>query len=163
MRENRKKEAMKARGGRRPLALVLALGVLLLGGPVFAEFVVDGADGIVTDTATGLMWQRDTGHDGEAVSWKEAVAYCQGLTLAGFDDWRLPDSDELQTIIHHLSYNPVIDVRVFPDTEASGYWTATPYEANADYAWRIDFYYVGYVNISNKSNLYFVRAVRTLP
>ncbi|SCY65212.1 DUF1566 domain-containing protein [Desulfoluna spongiiphila] len=157
----------KRETGKNLKALGKALGgmlflMLVLQGVALAEFKVDEEKGIVTDTATGLMWQRQTGNNGEALTWDEAVAYCKKLDLAGFDDWRLPHSLELQSIVHHQSYNPVVDPRIFPDTASSGYWSATTYDANPGYAWRIDFYYVGYVNISNKANHYYVRAVRTL-
>jgi len=55
-------------------------------------------DGTVTDTETGLMWQqqRITG-----MNWKEALAHCESLALAGYDDWRLPSIEELQSIIDY--------------------------------------------------------------
>ncbi|WP_300669977.1 DUF1566 domain-containing protein [Desulfoluna sp.] len=145
------------------LVLGVLLALVMLQTPAFGELQVDAAQGVVSDSSTGLMWQRYTGNDGKGLTWDEAVSYCKALTLAGYDDWRLPESKELESIIHHLSYNPVVDTRAFPDTASSGYWSATPYDVNPDYAWRIDFYYVGYVNVSRKSNLYFVRAVRTQP
>ena len=164
---------MTGKGEKREVVKNLrALGIALVGtlllavvhqGVALAEFHVDEKRGVVTDTDTGLMWERQTGNKGEAMTWDDAVAYCKALDLAGFDDWRLPRSEELQSIVHHHSYNPVVDPRIFPDTASSGYWSATPYEANPGYAWRIDFYYVGYVNISNKGNHYYVRAVRVLP
>mgnify|MGYP006299936967 CR=1 FL=1 len=40
----------------------------------------------------GLWVQR--GHNGEDVAHRAAVEYCDGLTLAGKDDWRLPTENE---------------------------------------------------------------------
>ena len=145
------------------MALGALLVLLMLQGPVWGEFLVDEARGTVTDSTTGLMWQRTTGNHGEGLTWDGAVSYCENLTLAGYDDWRMPDSTELQSIIDHLSYNPSVNARFFPDTEPSGYWSSTLYRPNPDYAWRVNFYYVGYMNISKKTNSYFVRAVRTAP
>ena len=145
------------------MTLGMLLFLLMLQGSVWGEFLVDEANGIVTDTTTGLMWERNTGNDGKELTWDEAVSYCDKLEIAGYDDWRMPDSIELQSIIDHLSYNPSVNIRVFPDTEASGYWSSTLYRPNPDYAWRVNFYYVGYMNISKKSNSYFVRAVRIAP
>ena len=50
-----------------------------------------------TDPSTGLMWQArlpDT-----YATWRQAVAYCDTLILAGFDDWRLPHISELRTLL----------------------------------------------------------------
>lgn len=56
----------------------------------------DNGDGTVTDRATGLTWtQRDAGR---AMPWKDALAYCENLSQAGTNDWRLPDIKELQSI-----------------------------------------------------------------
>src|SRR5262245_28544364 len=51
-------------------------------------------DGVVCDEVTGLLWQREV--DSTAVYIRsEASAYCDGLELAGYDDWRLPTRIEL--------------------------------------------------------------------
>ena len=55
---------------------------------------VDNRDGSVSDLATGLMWQRDD--SGKGLTWEQALAYAENLTLAGHDDWRLPNAKELQ-------------------------------------------------------------------
>jgi len=49
--------------------------------------------GIRVDPRTGLMWTRkDNGND---VDWQGADRYCNGLTLGGHTDWRLPTIEEL--------------------------------------------------------------------
>jgi hypothetical protein len=60
---------------------------------------VDNGDGTVSDRATGLMWQQ--GDDGAGADWADSLAYCEALTLAGYDDWRLPDVKQLQTIVDY--------------------------------------------------------------
>lgn len=67
----------------------------------------DNGDGTVNDNCTGLMWQKNTadidgdGIENDQVSWCEALAYCEGLTLAGHSDWRLPNVRESQSIINY--------------------------------------------------------------
>ena len=71
------------------------------------ERFVDNGDGTVTDNCTGLIWQKrtaDTNGDGkigggDAVDWCDALVYCESLSLAGHDDWRLPNVRELQSIV----------------------------------------------------------------
>lgn len=51
---------------------------------------------VTRDATTGLLWtKRD---NGRPLVWEEAVAYCEGLDLAGFTDWRLPTLDEFAGI-----------------------------------------------------------------
>lgn len=62
------------------------------------DFVDDG-DGTVLDRATGLTWSKsDSGH---GMDWAAALAYCRGQSVAGHQDWRLPDAKELQSIVDY--------------------------------------------------------------
>jgi len=60
---------------------------------------VDNGNSTITDNATGLMWTQDD--NGEGVNWEEALHYAENLNLAGYSDWRLPNSKELQSIIDY--------------------------------------------------------------
>ena len=69
---------------------------------------VDNGIGTVTDQATGFTWlQEDSGSFGVgdagdgALDWAQALAWCEGLTFAGNDDWRLPNAKELQSIVDY--------------------------------------------------------------
>jgi hypothetical protein len=75
------------------------------GKEVTNEFV-DNNNDTVTDLSTGLMWQKlevtDDNGNARKMVWEEALAYCERLELAGYDDWRLPNSNELQSIVDYL-------------------------------------------------------------
>ncbi len=100
----------------------------------------DNGDGTVTDLATGLMWQQ--ADDGNGRNWEDALAYAEELSLAGYDDWRLPNAHELQSIVDYqrsmqATGSPSIDP-VFSCTEITDeggdanygfYWTGTTHEA----------------------------------
>ncbi len=59
----------------------------------------DNGDSTITDSSTGLMWaQYDSG---EGLIWKEALSYAENSTLAGYNNWRLPNIKELQGIIDY--------------------------------------------------------------
>ncbi|UCH83174.1 MAG: DUF1566 domain-containing protein [Candidatus Latescibacterota bacterium] len=134
----------------------------------FGAFVNNG-DGTVTDNSTGLMWEVKTDDGGardkdNQYNWQEALAYCENLTLANYNDWRLPDKNELQTILAHYRYDPSIDVTFFPNTVSDTYWSSTTYADSAIYAWYVHFnvgsvYYGEYFDDSKTDNFY-VRAVR---
>jgi hypothetical protein len=90
-----------------------------------ANQFVDNGDGTVTDTATGLMWQQTD--DGETRNWEDALAYAENLELAGYDDWRLPNAKELQSIVQYGKTEiPAIDEEFFTLTNPDSYfWTST--------------------------------------
>ena len=92
------------------------------------EFV-DNNDGTISDQATGLDWQQSD--NGKRREWADALAYCESLDLAGHQDWRLPDSKELQSIVDYDKPDiPAIDESLFgiiKDSETLDYWTSTTF------------------------------------
>ncbi len=106
------------------------------------------SDSIVIDKSTYLTWQK---LEPGKMNWKQAASYCDNLTLAGFNNWRLPDDNEIRSTqkINHL----------FPNLKQDYYWSATRDESDEDYA-------LGY-SVTNNSifsdwikNRYYVRCVR---
>lgn len=142
---------------RKTIAWAL-LVLILIWGSAGAE-LIDNDDGTVTDTSTGLMWQKATGFGGRTLTWEEAVIYCQVLFLAGYDDWRLPDRNELQSLVDYTTYDPAVDVNFFPDTRSFRYGSSTSSADNTGHAWSVSFY-GGYVDTSSKIADFYVRAVR---
>ena len=119
---------------------------LIWAGPIWAAFV-DNGNGTVTDTSTGLTWQQDTPED--VVNWKQALAYCESLSLGGDSDWRLPTIKELRSLVDYSRNNPSIDITNFPNTLPSFYWSSTTYASNISSAWGV-FFLNGSGNSSNK-------------
>jgi hypothetical protein len=134
-------------------------------GQEISNHFIDNGDGTVTDTDTALMWQQDTAPD--VYTWQQALAYCENRAMAGYQDWRLPNVNELQSIVHYEYevYDPAIDTTYFPDTVSECYWSSTTYADDHSYAWPVCFYAGGvgargqYFNIRKSDTLY-VRAVR---
>ncbi len=123
-----------------------------------AQSFQDNGDNTITDLNTTLMWQNP---DDGTYTWGEAMKYCVVLTLAGYDDWRLPEIIELQSIADYSAVSPASNSLFsyqFSDEETSS-WSATTYTSNSDPAWSINFY-DGYVSTSDKVNTYNVRCVR---
>jgi len=121
---------------------------------------VDNGDGTVTDTDTGLMWQQATAPG--AYTWQQALSYCENLTLAGYPDWRLPNRNELQSLVDYSRHGPSIDTAFFPNTLTSYYWSSTTIASTPSTTWLVIFD-IGMLDDDSKSyyyNLYHVRAVR---
>lgn len=70
----------------KKIFLISILSLFIFCPAGYAE-LVDNGDGTVTDTKTGLMWQKA---DAGTMNWETAIAYCKKLMLAGHSDWRLP-------------------------------------------------------------------------
>jgi len=113
----------------------------------------DNNDGTITDTKTGLMWQRD--HTGP-MSWQEAMDYAKSLSLTGHDDWRLPTIEEAFTLIDFGKYNPA---SAFPNMPAEWFWSSSSSAPGSDFAWYVSFN-LGYVVNDDKYRDYYVRCVR---
>ena len=131
--------------------------------PQASEPLVNNGDGTITDPNTDLMWQQV---EAERMTWQDALAYCEKLKLAGYDNWRLPDRLELQSLVDYHSYNPCLDKTLFPGISASDYyWSSTTDINHVDSAWVVDFTY-GYVigtwfRKADSLHLHEVRAVRS--
>ena len=98
---------------------------------------LDNGDGTVTDNCTGLQWQKDTGNRGNPLTWCEALAYCENLSFAGHDDWRLPNVRELESIVDYGRFNPSIDP-VF-GVSSAGYWSSTAVAGGPGFVWNVIF------------------------
>jgi hypothetical protein len=131
---------------------------------------VDNGDGTVTDLSAGLMWQQQG--PGQ-MPWEDvlvedvlvdgALGYCEGLELGGYSDWRLPNMNELQSMLDYSKNNPTIDADAFPDETWEWYWSSTTRvtPSGPSGAWKVDFE-DGFSNSDDKAdpNSNYVRAVR---
>jgi len=132
---------------------------------------VENQDGTVTDTCTGLMWQRETAdtnrdgmiNDGDQLNWCDALAYCADLSLADYGDWRLPNIRELQSIADYGRLDPAVDP-IFGRVSSvvSWYWSSTSYSHSFASAWGVNFD-DGSVLYVDKAGRVYVRAVRSVP
>ena len=105
---------------------------------------------VVTDNATGLMWEQKTAggsgglHDMDnTYTWADAfdtfIAGVNSENFAGHNDWRLPNCFELESILDlGRSTNPSINP-IFVNIVSAPYWSSTTYAPSTDCAWRVDF------------------------
>ncbi len=115
----------------------------------------NNGDETITDNNTKLMWQREIANTD--YSWSEAIAYCDGSSLAGYSDWRLPNVKEHRTIFNHEK--PDIHDS-FPTTNEY-YWASNDYKQEQDslWGWLVSPNYGG-VGRNGKVRSYDVRCVR---
>ena len=147
---------------------------------------VDNGNGTVTDLNTGLVWEKlsddGTVHDKDNLyTWANAftahVAALNFTSFAGYNDWRLPNVRELQSIVNYQNVNPAVSSASAFNTNcapgcpattcsctASGdYWSSTSSVSDPWNAWYVGFSY-GRVDAfgrsGGKSSAAYVRAVR---
>jgi Protein of unknown function (DUF1566) len=108
----------------------------------------DNQDGTVTDTLTGLIWLKDAGCLGSDV-WSRTLTAANQLasgscglsdqSVAG--DWRLPNINELESLIDVSVANPAISAsNPFINVSGGIYWSSTSYYGGvggSDKAWTI--------------------------
>lgn len=58
---------------------------------------------VLADQATGLMWLKRLLN---ATSWEQALSQCEGSTDNGFSDWRLPDIQEIASLVDTSRHTP---------------------------------------------------------
>ncbi len=128
----------------------------------------DNGDGTITDNVTGLMWAKataDTNADlfldsNDQVLWETALSWCAGFSLAGYDDWRLPNAHEFISIVDYSTIAPAIDTTYFPDTLGFYYWSSSTLADNSSTAFDVHFRTGVYANGPKQYGYYFVRPVR---
>ncbi len=92
-------------------------------------------DETIADHATGLMWMRDDSE--QAMNWEDALAWVEEQNEAsylGYNDWRLPNAKELQSIVDYTrapevtespAIDPLFNYSELEDGDFPWYWTGT--------------------------------------
>lgn len=68
------------------MTVMLVLGLSVSGHAT----LTDMGDGTIYDTDLQLSWLQNANTNGFLMSWSAANTWANGLTFAGFNDWRLP-------------------------------------------------------------------------
>ena len=163
-------------------------GYYQMGNPVTPRFTAGtgAATGTVTDNVTGLMWEQKTYSGISNVTnyytWFDAFNVFlngpQGLNTANFaghKDWRIPNINELQSIVDYSQTGTTGPTIYSIFTPTAWYWgiggkycTSDTYTWETAWIWYIEFlcgqsgYYLktGHTDSHYLTYLWFVRAVR---
>ncbi len=88
-------------------------------------------EGTVFYEGENICWQKSAKPE-PATNWQDAKDYCTNLELGKKDDWRLPELDELKSLVKVVAPEQVtINTDFFTDTQTDYYWTATEYITQA--------------------------------
>lgn len=98
------------------------------------EQFVDNDDGTVTDIVAGLIWQKcsqgQTFENGGCVgtptnfaTWQEALSAAKVSYES--NGYRMPNIKELNTLVERSCIAPAINLKYFPATPSSPYWSNT--------------------------------------
>jgi hypothetical protein len=143
-----------------------------------ADRFANRGDGTVADACTGLVWLQaaaDVSHDGQVteddvLDWCAALEYCERLSFAGHTDWRLPNLQELASLVDYARSEPALDPAfAMPSgTDDSSvpfvpFFSSTTSAARAETAWGVRLGLSGEIFDVDKSQASFVIAVRDGP
>ncbi len=146
---------------KRSVAVIIILSLVLVATPTLAAKFTDNGNGTVSDAETNLMWQQA---EPGVKKWDEAMKYCEDLSLAGHDDWRLPKIDELLTIVDNKLVQPAVDIKFFPDFPHTllFFWTSSESDKHAKYKAKMVIFNDGSTDEAAKRKKHYTKCVRSI-
>jgi hypothetical protein len=128
------------------------------------RFTVSGD--CVTDNLTGLMWTKNGNMPGGWLTWQGALDYVanivnSGAGTCGYSDWRLPNVNELESLVNAEQANNAVwlDGQGFTNVQAYWYWSSSTIASYTPTAWGVHML-VGGVHYNDKSYHRYVWPVR---
>ncbi|MCK9365151.1 MAG: DUF1566 domain-containing protein [Syntrophales bacterium] len=107
----------------------------------------DNNDGTVTDHLTSLVWLKKGTCAVQTKTWSDALTYAVGMAEGQCDladgskagDWRLPNVNELQSVIDWSKSGPALPAgHPFTEVAWNRYWTSTSIENLPGSAWQVN-------------------------
>ncbi|MEO5376691.1 MAG: DUF1566 domain-containing protein [Magnetococcus sp. DMHC-6] len=131
---------------------------------------VDLGDGTISDALTGLIWMKNA-NCWNYMNWTSAISKIIDLnngitTCSGYNgndiDWRLPNKNELASLIDDSHYNPALPSgHPFSSVQTDySYWSSTTSASSTSVAWYV-YLYGGDVSYNDKTFSYYVWPVRS--
>lgn len=175
------------------ITIVLFNPLLTLAVPLCSNYITDewpssrylpqtlnAQDFVVTDKKTQLMWKRCA--EGKipplclsnvtgTMNWSDALSAANDTNTtggyAGFSDWRLPNIEELKSLVARNCVTPSIYENVFSSTILNYHWSSSPSQAEAlggfkESAWAVNFNLGQSDYTRDRTELLNVRLVRSV-
>ena len=113
---------------------------------------------VVVDKLTGLTWAKTPYKKN---TWAGALDFVKDLSLGGHDDWRLPNRNELRSLVNYGEDDPAdwLNTQGFNKVRSDDYWTSSAYEDRLGNSWVVNLEY-GYVVAGRKDKKYYIFPVR---
>ena len=94
---------------------------------------------IVKDSVHNLLWTRTPNAD--KLKWKDALNHCAKLKYGGTDQWRLPNINELASVVDYSQQEPASElIKMTPESFwQTSFWSSTSNQSFASEAWNIKF------------------------
>jgi len=141
------------------------------------RFTVQDSEDCVKDNMTGLYWTLD-GNLNDRATWSNQIIYCEALDLGGYTDWRLPNINEMFSLMDTQNGSAPLALPTFPtghpfiniksryltdalaaDGWADLYWTSTTSQISSTNAYWYQLW-DAYVRASVKTSMYLAWPVR---
>ncbi len=129
-------------------------------GLIYSSFERNDTSQTVTDATTLLQWQDDKTANTMEKTWLEAIEYCENLSLGRHSDWRLPNKNELLSILNRSHQNPAIDTNTFKKISLRYYWSSTSSTNITSNAWVVNFSDGDSMEADKDSGRHIVRCAR---
>ena len=99
----------------------------------------DNGDGTITDNLTGLMWTQNANPAGNNMTWQSALDYVKTLNTGGHTDWRLPNVNELKSLVNADEPETAVwlNRQGFTNVEGGKYWSSTTLAYGTILAWSV--------------------------
>ncbi len=106
---------------------------------IVSNHFTDNGNGTITDNLTQLIWQKVPNTN--LLTWENAIAYSENLSLANATDWRLPNIKELQSLNDETKSNPSVNTTFFETIGTKNYWSSTslPNQISESWYWNTQF------------------------
>jgi len=118
--------------------------LVMIGFSSFLSAELSKVSNIVSDSVTALEWQDDAEVGTATYSWEDAITHCEELALDGFENWRLPNVNELKTLVDRSKSQPALIGTTFQFvnylSDVDFYWSSTSVDEFKNGAWVIGFY-----------------------
>lgn len=123
------------------------------------RFTIQSDPNCVLDNMTGLIWARNANMGG-AMTWSDAIDYCESLNYGGQTDWRLPNAKELLSLIDLECADPPLSAgHPFTGVLSLLYWSSSTYKPGTGAAWWVSLA-GGSSAVDDKPNTQYVWPVR---